>query len=345
MDFEPRVAGWLADVSDWTYGPAKPPPRAAGAEGRARTFESARAFAGAVDYPDRVAVAFRGTQPNVPDWLVNTQAAPVPCAFRLDRARDPLECGVHRGFLEEVNLVLGPLTAHLRSLPGLAGKRVYLTGHSQGGAEAVLAAAALEADGFEVAATYTFEAARAGDARLARFVRSPVHRFEYGNDVVPHLPADARLAQDPERLARAIVDGLAAATDLPDPVRRAVPGLRRLLGDATGALGGLLERLGARVPAAVEGVRTSLLALSSAQPAGSPLGVALRALADHLRPMDYRSLGALAYYGPGGMEEARPVSPRREVDLLYERVGRLPTDVPGLSAHHPAAAWRDRLPR
>jgi hypothetical protein len=68
---------------------------------------------------------------------------------------------------------------------------VYVTGHSQGGAEAALAVPALRAAGFNVVEAYTFAAPRPGDAGLRQHVREsgiPVHRIEFGNDVVPHLP-------------------------------------------------------------------------------------------------------------------------------------------------------------
>ena len=128
------------------------------------------------------------------DWVQNGRAAPVP--FRLSaedlglwRTAD-LPCTVHGGFLDELKAVLRPVIDQLQRLGG-AGKPLLLTGHSQGGAVAALATLALAQAGFEVEATYTFAAPRAGGAEFVDLVQSPVFRFEYGVDLVPWLPPAA----------------------------------------------------------------------------------------------------------------------------------------------------------
>lgn len=67
---------------------------------------------------------------------------------------------------------------------------LYVTGHSQGGAEAALATRAFIAGGFPVAAAYTFAAPRPGDAAFAQSIPEtvPIHRIEFGDDIVPHAP-------------------------------------------------------------------------------------------------------------------------------------------------------------
>jgi hypothetical protein len=71
------------------------------------------------------------------------------------------------------------------------GRRVFLTGHSKGGALATLAARRFKAAGVTPAGVMTFGASRTGDQKFAAAYDSevPNHwRFEHQDDVVPHLP-------------------------------------------------------------------------------------------------------------------------------------------------------------
>lgn len=141
--------------------------------------------AGVLRYPDKAVVVFQGTLTGknvqaVRDWLDN---------FRVLSGVVPGFAGkVHLGFVHQLNGVVGPLIADLKTgfTPPL-----YLTGHSQGGSVAVLATKALQAAGVPVTATYTFAAPRPGDMAFAASVTTPLFRLEYGNDVVPHVPIPA----------------------------------------------------------------------------------------------------------------------------------------------------------
>jgi triacylglycerol lipase len=93
---------------------------------------------------------------------------------------------VHRGFLNQLNLIFDVVAGFLAMPPD--GRPLLVTGHSQGGAVAVLATKALESRGITVTETYTFAAPRPGNADFAASVTTPVHRLEFGNDIVPHLP-------------------------------------------------------------------------------------------------------------------------------------------------------------
>jgi Lipase (class 3) len=176
-------------------------------------------------YPDKNVVAYMGTktQFNSPenarasaaDWFKNLKAPLVP--FKLTRDQlgvtqadavdhDDLGGRVHDGFLEELAAVQGLVVAELMKRGG-KGRPLYVTGHSQGGAEAALATRAFVAAGFAVAATYTFAAPRAGNDDFAASVPAtlPVHRIEFGDDIVPHVPPMLI-----SREARTIVQGLMA---------------------------------------------------------------------------------------------------------------------------------------
>ncbi|AAU90766.1 lipase family protein [Methylococcus capsulatus str. Bath] len=154
-------------------------------------------------YPDKNVVAYMGTKTefdnavnakdSIEDWLNNFRAAPVP--FKLGKEHLGLDKEVelpgrvHAGFLSELKAVQAKVIDVL-SKNGGKDKPLYLTGHSQGGAEATLATVALLAGGFKVAATYTFAAPRAGDRTFADAVPAefPFHRIEFGDDIVPHVP-------------------------------------------------------------------------------------------------------------------------------------------------------------
>src|SRR5262249_38332032 len=79
------------------------------------------------------------------------------------------------------------------------------------------------ADGFPIAATYTFAAPRPGDAQFAASIGSEVHRIEFGDDIVPHVPMKLgwpKLFKDAVNLARVAGDVgemLRSLADVADP--------------------------------------------------------------------------------------------------------------------------------
>ncbi|MDE2427813.1 MAG: lipase family protein [Burkholderiales bacterium] len=168
-------------------------------------------FACVATYPDKNIVAYMGTKTqfntpsnaiaSVEDWSRNVETPLTP--FKLSSAQlgegypattDPDNLGglVHEGFLKELCAVQAQVVNTLLQHGGRA-KPVYVTGHSQGGAEAVLATRALIAGGFDVVATYTFAAPRAGNLAFVQTLPAglPLHRIEFGDDIVPHVPPAA----------------------------------------------------------------------------------------------------------------------------------------------------------
>lgn len=156
-------------------------------------------------YPDHNVVAYMGTKnsfdnvvtgiSSLKDWLQNVEAVQVPFELTSEqlggRGGQAVNLGgkAHEGFLEELAavqpMIIDGLMAH-----GGQQRPLLLTGHSQGGAEAALATRAFEHAGFNVASTYTFAAPRPGDRDFVQAVSAaiPVHRIEFGDDVVPHVP-------------------------------------------------------------------------------------------------------------------------------------------------------------
>ncbi|HQX48771.1 MAG TPA: lipase family protein [Planctomycetaceae bacterium] len=128
------------------------------------------------------------------DWVQDGKARPVP--FTLDGSHIGKAAGVilkgkvHHGFLEELRFVQSRIVEHLAASGGI-GKPVVVTGHSQGAGETALAIPALTAAGYSVESTYMFAPPRAGNDDFVESVNDlcpSIHRIEFGDDVVPHLP-------------------------------------------------------------------------------------------------------------------------------------------------------------
>lgn len=150
-----------------------------------------------------VVIAFRGTLPPgaedldtvVRDWANDAKARLVDFG-----AGDTGPIKVHRGFrdaLRNINTDLYKWIDTWKSEGKLADDyKVYITGHSKGGAMAFIAALELKDKKLNVAGVYTYAAARAGDNAFGKsYGAIPTWRYENQDDVVPHLPAtDAELS-------------------------------------------------------------------------------------------------------------------------------------------------------
>jgi hypothetical protein len=143
-----------------------------------------------------VILAFRGTLPpsvvsNNPkmffdvllDWLNDANAIPV-------KGQD-LAGLVHAGFMRSLDAMWPAIDLAVLRAAIAAGRPLYVTGHSKGGSLAHLVAYRLARAGINPTAIYTFAAARAGDRDFATAynqVCPSTWRFEYRDDLVPHLP-------------------------------------------------------------------------------------------------------------------------------------------------------------
>ena len=92
---------------------------------------------------------------------------------------------VHHGFWKAFEAVKDKIESVLnssenRELP------LYITGHSLGGALAVVATYALASD--RIAACYTFGSPRVGNLRFGQRIKPPVYRVVNASDIVPRLP-------------------------------------------------------------------------------------------------------------------------------------------------------------
>jgi triacylglycerol lipase len=147
-----------------------------------RTFDEKRMYGFAATKADTIVFAFRGTDQGT-DWLVNVDMEHKPVASIPGR--------VHDGFWKDG---LGPLLAGLTETLQ-AGKypRIWITGHSLGGAIAVLFQASLVfQQGRMVTGIYTFGQPRVGDGtfrdQLDDHSTGQYHRYINHNDLVPLVP-------------------------------------------------------------------------------------------------------------------------------------------------------------
>jgi hypothetical protein len=139
-------------------------------------------------------LSFRGTLPPsfkpdkdllriMTDWLNDAEAKLVVGKNLAGR--------VHKGFLESLD-ALWPFIEQLKLGEVVkSGKPLLITGHSKGGALVYLAAYRLASLGIPVAAAYTFASPRTGDKTFAQAFDGLVTnacRYEYRDDIVPHVP-------------------------------------------------------------------------------------------------------------------------------------------------------------
>ncbi len=199
--FDLRRAARLARFAAAAYR-STPAEIAAEVEAESVTvFAAGPAFGFTANLAGELIVAFRGTVRAVEErdqaliqWLANLSFGQV----------NALGGRVHQGFSEALDLVWDqvrrPVQFAVRS-----GSRIWLTGHSLGGALAVLAGARLMAESLPVAAVYTFGAPRVGDGAFAAAYRPVLHRVEHANDIVCLVPPPPRLMQPVASLLQALV--------------------------------------------------------------------------------------------------------------------------------------------
>ena len=126
-------------------------------------------------------VCFRGSQ-QIRDWYTNLKFNKVPIKDPLDE--DSYVGKMHEGFHEAYKSVESDINEQLKDIKHLP---IYITGHSLGGALAVIATWYQNKQ--ELAACYTFGAPRVGDSELKGRFRTPIYRIVNGADPVPTIPS------------------------------------------------------------------------------------------------------------------------------------------------------------
>jgi len=143
--------------------------------------------------PPYLVLAFRGTEKKLDDWLTDARARP-----QLDPDPDPVtgtknNYRVHSGFYEAFGLVKRDIMAALKKDACLDGEGhrlpLYVTGHSLGGALALLMTRYLNHDGR--GACYTYGAPRVANYEFFLDIKTPVYRVVNSSDIVPRVPLGA----------------------------------------------------------------------------------------------------------------------------------------------------------
>jgi hypothetical protein len=137
--------------------------------------------------PGLAVLAFRGTTSLI-DWTTNIQIK-VKEVKTLRTVRgvnaEKGTAGLHSGFLNAYKKVEDVVEKHLQD-PRVSSVPLYITGHSLGGALAVVGTWRIKSR--YNAACYTFGAPRAGTLELASSFKTPIYRVVHGPDPVPMVP-------------------------------------------------------------------------------------------------------------------------------------------------------------
>ena len=138
-----------------------------------------------------IAVVFRGSEKKIEDWLTNSRYGEASAI-----EGDGL---VHSGFQAACHSVFSDIRKQIESAAGQLQKpfTLYFTGHSLGGALAILCARHLEYTCLREkakpyrAVCYTFGAPRIASYDYFTFMKTPVYRVVNSADIVPRLPPGA----------------------------------------------------------------------------------------------------------------------------------------------------------
>lgn len=124
---------------------------------------------------DKVIIACAGTE-DLGDWLINF-------AFLFNRDL------VHRGFYNNANRLLPLVLDRISHYE--VGRPLILTGHSLGGATAMILGSILKEWGYNVQEIITFGCPRVGNKKFSNYYASlsiPTTHYVHGSDVVPATP-------------------------------------------------------------------------------------------------------------------------------------------------------------
>jgi hypothetical protein len=134
---------------------------------------------------EMICVVFRGTEDEL-DWRTN---------FRMQFIVLQGGANVHAGFFQAYLGIREELFKSIKQLVSkdMPPRPIYITGHSLGGALAMMAAAELSNHDDRdvrdrIAACYTFGTPKVGDRSFDQFVKVPLYRVTNGIDIVPAVP-------------------------------------------------------------------------------------------------------------------------------------------------------------
>jgi hypothetical protein len=250
---DPRNAQALALASDLAYLAAPEGAEAfrvqLGLEARLLSVGNTQAYVATSD--DHLVVAFRGTESptsieGLKDWLL-TDAVNLLILPEGDLGTDFVAAGVgarwHQGFMKALADVWGPLSEAVDAERKRSERPLWVTGHSLGGALAVLAAWRFKRKFVPVHQVYTFGAPMVGNEETARAIDrelpDKVFRYVNASDPIPRLPTVSLIANQYGHCQTEVVLGAVAGAGA--AVGGAVAFFRQMAGKtADGVLHGTL---------------------------------------------------------------------------------------------------------
>ena len=214
MSLDPSTVGnarnalFLARACEFAYLPeTSGAPRfqaELGLEARLISVDNTQVYVAAND--QSIVVAFRGSEaPNtldgLKDWLL-TNANNYLILPEGQSGTEFAAAGVgarfHRGFLDALAMIWQPLLTAVEEAQKIKERPLWITGHSLGGAIALLAAWRFQRNFLTVQEIVTFGAPMIGNDAAARAFEQEfsgkIYRYVDLNDVVPHLPSVSLLA-------------------------------------------------------------------------------------------------------------------------------------------------------
>jgi triacylglycerol lipase len=183
-------AWWLSEAALLSYAPeefARPRFEAAGFE-ELWFFNGLSTQCYVAAARDTAIVAFRGTECDLDRGPEALSQFIADLSVDLDIRWVNAQGGgrIHRGFRDGLDEIWMDLRTRLEKLAA-RGCALWITGHSLGGALALLAAARIDRFS-EVQGVYVFGAPRIGDKSFAQGYAPRAFRFLNNNDAVPHIP-------------------------------------------------------------------------------------------------------------------------------------------------------------
>ncbi len=207
---DPRNAKALAIASDLAYlSPADGVPAfrdKLGLEAKLIAVDNTQVYVGHND--EHIVAAFRGTEAptsidGLKDWLL-TDAANLLIVPQGRLGTDLAAAGVsakfHQGFVGAIAEIWDPFLGEIKARMDASDRPLWITGHSLGGALALLAAWLLHRSFISVHQIYTFGGPMIGNKAASdafnREFKGQVFRYVNGPDPVPRLPTISLMSND-----------------------------------------------------------------------------------------------------------------------------------------------------
>jgi len=142
--------------------------------------DGTQAFLAKRDSDKMAVLSFRGTQT---EGLTLETFFDVFTDLYATMRTDQNSVKTHKGFLLAFQKIQADVTQHLQSLTGYG---LYITGHSLGGALALIATSEINSD--NLGACYTFGSPKVGNEEFDDKIKAPIYRMINSFDAVPFLP-------------------------------------------------------------------------------------------------------------------------------------------------------------